>query len=66
MQKGWKFYSSFCCFGVGTKPNAATKQLITGLMMLKKQNGRYTIVGIPKPYSVSYHMLSKARVPMSQ
>ena len=47
MQKGRKFYSSFCCFGVGTKPKAATIQLITGLMMLKKQKGRYTIVGIP-------------------
>ena len=29
------------------KPKAATRQLIIGLIMLKKQKGRYTRVGIP-------------------
>lgn len=34
-------------WGFGTKPRIATKQLINGLMMLKKQKGRYTNVGMP-------------------
>lgn len=39
---------SVCAFvGLGTKPSIATRQLMIGLMMLKKQNGRYTSVGMP-------------------
>ena len=32
--------SSLSCLGSGTKPRMATRQLISGLMMLKKQKGR--------------------------
>lgn len=38
---------SFLGCGFGTKPRMATRQLINGLMMLKKQKGRYTNVGMP-------------------
>lgn len=34
-----RVWSSFGC-GLGTNPRMATRQLISGLMMLKKQNGR--------------------------
>ena len=33
--------------GFGTKPRMATRHDMKGLMMLKKQKGRYTTVGMP-------------------